>query len=142
MRASSSPSGQQMMLAMNGWSSVIVGFALLATGEGKDFISFAIKYPNMLTHLSLLALTGALGQLFIFLMVSTFGPLACSVVTTTRKFFTVFFSVFFFGNILIGRQWIGAILVFGGLFADIIFGKKNSQQNSKTVSQKGEQQEK
>lgn len=69
MRAASSPSGQQMMLAMNGWSSIIVAPLLLITGEGREFINFAYQYPTMLTHLALLALAGALGQLFIFLMV-------------------------------------------------------------------------
>ena len=69
-------------------------------------------------------MAGALGQLFILLMVSGYGPLACSVVTTTRKFFTVLCSVILFGNVLTGRQWFGAILVFAGLFADMFYGKK------------------
>lgn len=57
-------------------------------------------------------------------MVANFGPLACSVVTTTRKFFTVLCSVILFGNVLIPRQWLGAVLVFAGLFADMFYGKK------------------
>lgn len=126
MRSSSAPSGQQMMLSMNVWSSVALGLAMIFTGEGKDFLSFASQHPELLSHLASLAVAGALGQLFIFLMVVGFGPLACSVVTTTRKFFTVLFSVIFFGNLLIPRQWLGAILVFVGLFADMIFGKKTA----------------
>lgn len=126
MRAASAPSAQQMMLAMNGWSTVILGFALLVSGEGLEFISFASRYPSMLTQLSTLALAGAFGQLFIFMMVATFGPLACSVVTTTRKFFTVLFSVIIFGNSLSERQWFGAIVVFSALFADMIIGKKSA----------------
>ncbi|XP_055375224.1 solute carrier family 35 member B1 homolog [Condylostylus longicornis] len=125
MRASSAPSGQQMMLAMNWWSALILGAALIFTGEGKDFAAFAVRHPNMLVHLGTLALAGALGQLFIFLMVSCFGPLSCSVVTTTRKFFTVLCSVILFGNVLSMRQWFGAVLVFAGLFADMFLGKKS-----------------
>ncbi|KAI8129372.1 putative solute carrier family 35 member B1 [Lucilia cuprina] len=124
MRSSSAPSGQQMMFAMNFWSTLMLGFAMIATGEGKDFIHFATRHPELWGHLALLALCGCLGQLFIFLMVAGFGPLACSVVTTTRKFFTVLCSVIFFGNILIPRQWFGAVLVFAGLFADMFYGKK------------------
>uniref|UniRef100_A0A1B0C287 Sugar phosphate transporter domain-containing protein n=1 Tax=Glossina palpalis gambiensis TaxID=67801 RepID=A0A1B0C287_9MUSC len=112
MRSSSAPSGLQMMLSMNFWS------------EGKDFIYFASRHPELWTHMSMLALCGCFGQFFIFLMVAKFGPLACSVVTTTRKFFTVLCSVVVFGNVLIPRQWIGAILVFAGLFADMFYGKK------------------
>ena len=55
---------------------------------------------------------------------SEFGPLPCSIVTTTRKFFTVLASVVFFGNSLITRQWFGVALVFAGLFLDGAFGKK------------------
>jgi len=124
MRASSAPSGHQMMLAMNFWSSIMLGIAMIVTGEGNSFISFCFRHPEVCGHLALLALCGALGQLFIFLMVAEFGPLACSVVTTTRKFFTVLCSVIFFGNVLIMRQWIGAILVFTGLFADMVNGKR------------------
>lgn len=124
MRAASRPSGQQMMLAMNGWSTVILGVALLGSGELFQFFAFSAKYPILWVNLSLLALTGALGQLFIFMMVSSFGPLSCSVVTTTRKFFTVLCSVLLFGNYLSPRQWFGALLVFAGLFADMLWGKK------------------
>lgn len=124
MRASGAPSGQQMMLSMNGWSTVFTSIALIISGEGLEFISFASRYPSMLTQLATLALAGAFGQLFIFMMVATFGPLACSVVTTTRKFFTVLFSVIIFGNNLSERQWFGAVIVFAALFADMIIGKK------------------
>ncbi|XP_055644861.1 solute carrier family 35 member B1 homolog [Toxorhynchites rutilus septentrionalis] len=126
MRQHSSPSAQHMMLAMNGWSTIFVIVPLLVTGEGMQFIAFATKYPQMLAHLATLALAGAMGQLFIFMMVSSFGALACSVVTTTRKFFTVLASVLLFGNSLTGRQWFGAILVFTGLFSDMLYGKKGA----------------
>ncbi|CAG0881658.1 unnamed protein product, partial [Darwinula stevensoni] len=51
-------------------------------------------------------------QLFIFVSVADFGPLPCSIITTTRKFFTVLGSVVIFGNRLIPRQWLGTCLVF------------------------------
>lgn len=104
-------------------------------GEGLEFIQFGIRHSEVWLHLSLIALCGALGQLFIFLMVAGFGPLACSVVTTTRKFFTVLCSVLLFGNVLIARQWLGAILVFAALFTDMLFGKKqNGSTNKKPPS--------
>lgn len=135
MRQHSSPSAQHMMLAMNGWSTLFLMAPLLVSGEGVEFITFAMKYPQMLGHLATLALAGALGQLFIFMMVSSYGALPCSVVTTTRKFFTVLCSVLFFGNTLAGRQWFGAVLVFTGLFADMFFGKKAPPQKPKDKSE-------
>lgn len=130
MRSSTSPTGQQMMMAMNFWSSLILGLLMIVTGEGKDFLNFAKHHSQLWGHLAMLALCGAIGQLFIFLMVANFGPLACSIVTTTRKFFTVLFSVLLFGNVLTARQWVGATLVFVGLFADIIYGKNDRTKKS------------
>lgn len=140
MRAASAPSAQHMMVAMNFWSTIMVLPALALTGEGKLFLEFTVRHPVLLQHLASLAVCGALGQLFIFMMVSHFGPLSCSVVTTTRKFFTVLFSVLFFGNTLIGRQWFGAILVFAGLFADMVTGKRNSIKNAKDNKNKIEKE--
>ena len=140
MRASSAPSAQQMMLAMNGWSTLMVGVALVLTGELFEFVKFTSTYSYVWINLTVLALTGAIGQLFIFMMVSSFGPLSCSVVTTTRKFFTVLCSVIFFGNVLAVRQWIGAVLVFAGLFADMLMGKKS--QPPQKSSKKDEAKEK
>lgn len=139
MRGSSAPSGQQMMLAMNFWSTIMLGVVLFLSGEGQLFLDFAIRNPKLLIDLGTLALAGALGQLFIFLMVSKHGPLACSVVTTTRKFFTVMCSVIFFGNDLIPRQWFGAVLVFIGLFADMIFGKKGGKAPSDKAKDESKQ---
>ncbi|TMS14803.1 Solute carrier family 35 member B1 [Larimichthys crocea] len=52
-----------------------------------------------------------------------FGPLTCSIVTTTRKFFTILGSVILFGNVMSTMQWVGTILVFLGLGFDAKFGK-------------------
>ena len=125
MRSASRPFAQHMMLAMNQWSSLMLGSAIIITGEGKEFIAFAAKHPELFTDLILLALAGAFGQFFIFMMVSGYGPLPCSIVTTTRKFFTVLFSVLFFSNPISNRQWLGTFLVFSGLFADMFYSKKN-----------------
>lgn len=132
MRAAHAPSAQHMMVAMNGWSTLMLAVLVTFTGEIFQFIPFASRYPHVLIQLAMLAITGALGQLFIFIMVSSFGPLACSVVTTTRKFFTVLCSVLFFGNPLSSKQWFGAFLVFLGLFADAAFGKKTAKKTEKS----------
>jgi solute carrier family 35 (UDP-galactose transporter), member B1 len=133
MRAHSAPSAQYMMLSMNKWSTIFVSAALLLTGEGVEFIAFCNRHPKLVVDLATLALAGAFGQLFIFMMVADFGPLPCSIVTTTRKFFTVLFSVIFFGNTLTSRQWLGALLVFTGLFADMIMGKKTMAKGPKLL---------
>ncbi|XP_068633275.1 solute carrier family 35 member B1 homolog [Battus philenor] len=132
IKSESSPTAYAMMLNTNWWSTIISLIGVLVTGEIFKFITFVAQYPEMLLYLSGFVLMGALGQLFIFYMVAEFGPLPCSVVTTTRKFFTVLTSVIVFGNVLLTRQWIGAILVFSGLFLDIIYSKGKSQPAKRT----------
>ncbi|XP_029841369.3 solute carrier family 35 member B1 isoform X1 [Ixodes scapularis] len=112
-----------MMLMMNFWATVCLVFAQLFTQEMWAFVAFLQRYPSLFLNILLFALTGALGQTLIFRTVSEYGPLPCSVVTTTRKFFTVLGSVVIFNNPLITRQWVGVVLVFAGLIADAYFGK-------------------
>lgn len=112
-----------MMVAMNKWSILYLGVALMATGEMWQFLAFVQRHPGILWQMASLSVASALGQHFIFLCVTEFGPLPCSIITTTRKFFTVLGSVVFFGNALSGRQWVGTALVFSGLFLDSTYGK-------------------
>merc|ERR1740131_133374 len=86
-----------MMMAMNKWSIGYLAVALAFTGEGLEFLGFIQRHPHVLWQLASFSVASALGQFFIFLCVSDFGPLPCSIITTTRKFFTVLASVIFFG---------------------------------------------
>lgn len=56
--------------------------------------------------------------------VTTFGPLTCSIMTTTRKFFTILGSVIIFGHVITSRQIVGTVLVFIGLGLDAAYGKE------------------
>ncbi|XP_026742039.1 solute carrier family 35 member B1 homolog [Trichoplusia ni] len=123
IKSESSPSAYAMMLNTNWWSTLILSVGVLLSGEIFKFITFVSVYPEVIIYLIGLAVVGAMGQMFIFFMVAEYGPLPCSVVTTTRKFFTVLTSVILFGNVLIPRQWLGAILVFSGLFLDMFYSK-------------------
>ena len=103
-----------MMKAMNLWSCLYLGIGLVVTGELWEFVAFVSRHPSIVWQLASVSAASALGQYFIFMCVSEFGPLPCSLVTTTRKFFTVLGSVVIFGNTLTTRQWVGAAFVFAG----------------------------
>jgi len=124
MRAESATKPYPMMLKMNLWSILVLGLAVFITGEIFQFVSFIHRHPSIISHLLSFAFASALGQNFIFMTISYFGPLVCSLVTTTRKFFTILASVIFFGNAMTNRQVGGTALVFAGLLGDAIFAKK------------------
>jgi UDP-galactose transporter B1 len=126
MKAEHSTKSGHMMKAMNKWSVLYLGVGLIGSGELWDFIAFVGRHPSIVWQLASVSIASALGQYFIFMCVSEFGPLPCSLITTTRKFFTVLCSVIFFGNHLVERQWLGAVLVFAGLVLDGVYGKSKS----------------
>lgn len=134
MKAEHNTRSGHMMKAMNLWSMIFLGVALVLTGEGLEFIGFISRHPGVIWQILSFCVASAFGQFFIFMCVSDFGPLPCSIITTTRKFFTVLASVILFGNELMSRQWLGVLLVFAGLFLDGVFGKKKQveKQSNKT----------
>lgn len=125
MRSISKPTPLNFMHHINVWSSSILIVGVLTFGEGPKFLQFVSKHPEILKFLGLAVIVGSVGQIFISSMVSNFGPLPLSIVTTTRKFFSVFLSVILFGNSLSNRQWLAASVIFGALFLDAILNKKS-----------------
>nr|XP_002748491.4 solute carrier family 35 member B1 [Callithrix jacchus] len=123
MRAHYQTGSNHMMLNINLWSTLLLGVGILFTGELWEFLSFAERYPAIIYNILLFGLTSALGQSFIFMTVVYFGPLTCSIITTTRKFFTILASVILFANPISPMQWVGTVLVFLGLGLDAKFGK-------------------
>jgi UDP-galactose transporter B1 len=123
IRANHTTRPYSMMMLMNVFSTVYTLLALFATGEGLSFIPFVQRHPFILFNLLSFSFASALGQFFIFLTVAEFGPLTCSIVTTTRKFFTILTSVLWFQNPMSSRQWLGTLMVFLGLSLDSVYGK-------------------
>ncbi|KAK7482079.1 hypothetical protein BaRGS_00026663 [Batillaria attramentaria] len=124
MRGEHKTQANSMMYAVNFWSILWLSIGLVITGEVFEFVAFAGRYPYVLFHMLNFSLASALGQTFIFITVTSFGPLMCSIVTTTRKFFTILGSVLIFQNPMSGRQWLGTVLVFIGLSLDSAYGKE------------------
>lgn len=112
-----------MMMGMNLSALVVMSIGLVATGELWLAIDFCSRHPAIVPEIITFGIASAMGQNFIFITVSEFGPLMCSIMTTTRKFFTILGSVVFFGNTLLARQWLGTFIVFTGLILDNMYGK-------------------
>lgn len=134
IRTHGQPSAPYMMMALNKWSSLILTALITFTGEWRDFYAFTAKHPEIARDLIFLSSLGAFGQFFIFMMISNFGSLPCSIVTTVRKLFAVLFSLMVFGNSLSRQQWCGTILVFAGLFADMLLKGKTKEESKVKIS--------
>ncbi|XP_012942758.1 solute carrier family 35 member B1 [Aplysia californica] len=127
MRSQYKTGANNMMFFVNLCSVIYLSIGVVITGELFEFVAFANRYPYVLFNMISFSLASAVGQMFIFITVTTFGPLTCSIVTTTRKFFTILGSVIIFQNPMSGRQWLGTSLVFVGLGLDSVYGKEKKK---------------
>eukprot|EP01135_Chromosphaera_perkinsii_P000049 Nk52_evm1s23 gene=Nk52_evmTU1s23 len=124
MAGATRPKAHFMMLYMNFWATLILLAGLVYNQEWVGALDFCQRHRAIINDMVIFSCFSAVGQNFIFLTVNNFGPLTCSIITTTRKFFTILGSVFIFGHILIPRQWLGVLIVFSGLFLDAYLGSK------------------
>jgi len=122
-------SGQQMMFWMNAFSTLIS--TLLAVlplpyipvihpshgthSEFQEAWTFLRSHEGVERALLGFAITGAVGQLFIFETLQHFGSLTLVTITLTRKLFTMLLSVVVYNHPLTPGQWLGAAVVFAGI---------------------------
>jgi UDP-galactose transporter B1 len=113
-------SSHDLMFGMNMFAFLFTFVALIFSGEGERGLQYVIQHPSIQIDVLLFALASAMGQNFIFYTITGPGPLACTMITTTRKFFTILISVLSHAdNSLAEQQWLGVALVFTGLSLEI-----------------------
>jgi len=79
--------------------------------EGDDTHSRLLTEPDLLFNCIYIGMCGTFGQVFIFLTISLFDCYLLTIITTTRKFFSVVYSNFKFGHNFNEMQWVGAMIV-------------------------------
>jgi solute carrier family 35 (UDP-galactose transporter), member B1 len=124
-------SSLHMMCWSNFWGGLYYGLAFFGiTHTGYDVIDFCLRHRDAGIHLMSFCLCGAIGQLGIFYTISSFGSLICSIVCTTRKFFSILLSVMLAGAALMGSQWLAVGLVFAGLLCKSIMRLTSNRKNA------------
>jgi len=83
----------------------------------------------------MVGLSGSVGQVFIFFTISLFNCYLLTIITTTRKFFSVVYSNFRFGHKFSDEQWAGASIVMICTFVELFSkkDKKDGEKDSKDV---------
>eukprot|EP00170_Pyropia_yezoensis_P005159 contig_21064_g5173 len=147
------PSTHQLMAWQNAAAAAWLLPPLLVTGEMKAAVAFITRYPAAARDVATFAAVSAVGQHFIFYTIRNFSALACTTITTTRKFFTILASVVYYKHSLLPRQWSAVGLVFGAIVwegvakhqkkreAAAAFAAKASAQDPRSASTVGEKKE-
>eukprot|EP00331_Platyophrya_macrostoma_P029738 CAMPEP_0176456604 /NCGR_PEP_ID=MMETSP0127-20121128/31390_1 /TAXON_ID=938130 /ORGANISM="Platyophrya macrostoma, Strain WH" /LENGTH=347 /DNA_ID=CAMNT_0017846601 /DNA_START=31 /DNA_END=1074 /DNA_ORIENTATION=+ len=118
------PSSFDMMEACNKVAWILALVYALLSAELFPALYYLGKYPSCIADLLMLGFMGTIGQCFVYYTVTNFGPFYLSVITTTRKFFTVIFSIFLFGHAISIYQWLSIGFVFFGVGMEMYEGKQ------------------
>lgn len=132
------PTAVETMMYINLYSLLFLWPMAVTSGQWNEGIRLLKDNEQLRLSLTILNIVVSAGQIFIFLSITWFSSLITTTITTTRKFFTILFSVLHFGHSFSYGQWTSVLMVFSGLYLSIISNGENnkaittSDQNNKT----------
>merc|ERR1712151_300321 len=130
-----------MMFWTNFFMGVVAVLAALCLGEVATGTAYILANPAIMPKVLAFGACSAIGQSFIFFVVSEYGPLKNATVTTTRKIFSVLLSIFLKGHALAPMGWAGIALGSIAIIGELIPEKKKDEKEGKEVK-KGEEKKK
>jgi UDP-galactose transporter B1 len=92
--------------------TILAGVSLLVLNQLHIFVQMCQEMGLLLVALGL---SGALGQVFIFVTIAKFGALTCSIIGLSRKVTTLVASIYFYGHHLNGIQFTGLCISVGAM---------------------------
>lgn len=114
------PTAVETMLWVNVYSLILLVPMAIADDQMNEGIQLLYNDQVLLRSIILLNGVVGIGQIFIFLTITWYSSLVCTTITTTRKFFTILFSVFHFGHHFSSWQWVSTCMVFCGIYLSIV----------------------
>lgn len=78
--------------------------------------------------------SSVIGNLFVYATISLLGPVNLSLITTTRKIFSIFFSIVLNGHVMDTYKVSGISLVVLGILLELIWSVKGGKSKSKDGS--------
>lgn len=128
------PTANETMLFVNCYAFVLLLPMSIMSGQFSSGIALLKEDPRLLSVVMLLNGVVSIGQIFIFLTITWYSSLVCTTITTTRKFFTILFSVLHFGHRFSSFQWISVCMVFSGLYLSISSSGEKAPTNKQIKS--------
>lgn len=101
--------------------TILAGIGLIVLNQVHIF---ARMVQDMGFLLVALGLSGAIGQVFIFITIAKFGALTCAIIGLARKVATLVASIYFYGHTLNRIQAAGLCLAIGAMVNDFFAKNK------------------
>ncbi|CAM9502880.1 unnamed protein product, partial [Chrysoparadoxa australica] len=95
--------------------TVLAALCLIITGQINYFVAMVSETGF---RLLLLGLCGAAGQVFIFLTISKFGALTCSIIGLSRKILTLVASILIYKHSVNMLQGMGLLIAIGAMVSN------------------------
>lgn len=106
--------------------TILAGIGLLVLNQLHIFLEMVQEMGFLLVALGL---SGALGQVFIFVTIAKFGALTCSIIGLARKVTTLVASIYFYGHALNAVQSAGLFVSVASMVMNF-WGKKSKKEDS------------
>ncbi|XP_065183348.1 UDP-xylose and UDP-N-acetylglucosamine transporter-like isoform X2 [Sycon ciliatum] len=110
------------------YSDIMEHAGIFTASEPVDFLSFNV--PSLWLLLLANTLTQYVCIRGVFYLTTACPSLTVTLIITLRKFVSLIFSIFFFGNAFTAYHWVGTACVFGGtlLFSEVLpIGRSHSK---------------
>ncbi|KAE9587927.1 hypothetical protein Lal_00003238 [Lupinus albus] len=106
---------------------------LIVQGHLLPAVEFVYRHRDCFFDIALLSTVATASQFFISYTIRTFGALTFATIMTTRQLVSIMLSCVWFSHPLSLEQWIGAVIVFGSLYAKS-FWRKAPQKTTASVA--------
>lgn len=115
--------------------SIIAGACLIVFNQTGAFVEMVNEMGFLLVALGL---TGAMGQVFIFVTISKFGALTTSIIGLARKVTTLCASIYIYGHSVGAVQGVGLVTCVSAMTMNF-WGKKGTPKHNGGGSERREQ---
>jgi solute carrier family 35 (adenosine 3'-phospho 5'-phosphosulfate transporter), member B2 len=105
----------QMMVIMNGCSSIFSFITLIHQEELVVSFMFIYEHPSFALHLAMLIITATIGQIFIFYTVKNFGAVVFSIIMSIRILLSTLLSCYIYDHPVTELGVVGILIVFGAI---------------------------
>jgi len=85
-------SSTQMMAGSNLFAVIFAGVSLIEQGGFVDAVYFMVRHPLFISHIAVMSVTSAVGQLFIYFTIAEFGAVTFTIIMTVRQGFAIMLS--------------------------------------------------
>lgn len=105
----------QQMFWVNAWSILQCVVTLVMQGKVMEILYFLASNPQAWWPVGLSAVTGAVGQIFIYQTIQAHGSITFTCIMTTRQVFAMALSSLLFGHPVTWHMGISAAVVFAAV---------------------------